>query len=344
MTPWTLPTMPPRCTDAQAASGNVAGCLLSGRGDASARGWGTPPFPRPVDGQVQPWVDVAEGASGPIVREVQQALVAAGQAIAVDGQFGPRTASAVRAFQTARGLAATGVVDAATASALGVQRTAGTWPPPGWIWRGWTYNGSPALRDWETKMSSNRRAIGSVKVGHLVLMAAALPLFEGFVREIQAGGYRIESIGGYNFRCTSNAGKTCEGLTPASLSNHAYGLAIDMNPARNPELTYRGVGGSSACATPQTTDLPRWVVQTAERWGLYWGGYGWSGGGCSGPGQQKPSVIRDPMHFEFRGTPEQARAILRVQSGHAPSGRPQTGGQPTAPPLQPAVRLGVIRG
>lgn len=291
LTPWTLPSMPPRCNDAQAASGDVAGCLLSGRGDPPARGWGTPPFPEPIPGEVLALVDVAQGATGRIVRQIQQALVAAGQPITVDGQFGPRTASAVRAVQTARGLPATGVVDAATARALGVQRTAeGTWPPPGWVRLGWTYSGSPALANWESRMVANRQAIGHVKAGRLVLAAAALPLFEGFVREIQARGYRIDSIGGYNFRCISNAGKTCEGLTSASLSNHAYGLAIDINPDRNPERTYRGVNGASACATPQQTDLPRWVVETAERWGLYWGGNGWSGGAARDPASTSPPL------------------------------------------------------
>ena len=57
------------------------------------------------------------------------------------------------------------------------------------------------------------------------------------------------------------------------------------------------------------TDIPKWVVDAAQRWGLYWGGYGWSGG-CKSPSEMKSSVLRDPMHFEFRGTVEQARAII----------------------------------
>ena len=73
-------------------------------------------------------------------------------------------------------------------------------------------------------------------------------------------------------------------------------------------MTYRGVGGGNACAVPMTSDIPRWVVQTAEKWGLYWGGYGW-GGGCASPTQIRSAVLRDTMHFEFRGTPEQALAI-----------------------------------
>ena len=66
------------------------------------------------------------------------------------------------------------------------------------------------------------------------------------------------------------------------------------------------------------TDLPRWVIQTAERWGIYWGGYGWSSG-CQDTTTERTSVYRDPPHFEFRGTPEQARAIVDFNLGNDPS-------------------------
>jgi hypothetical protein len=59
------------------------------------------------------------------------------------------------------------------------------------------------------------------------------------------------------------------------------------------------------------TNIPQWVVQTAEKWGLLWGGYGWSGG-CVSPVTVKSNVIRDPMHFEFRGTVEEAVKIASV--------------------------------
>ncbi|MEI7548666.1 MAG: hypothetical protein WCK21_11515, partial [Actinomycetota bacterium] len=81
-----------------------------------------------------------------------------------------------------------------------------------------------------------------------------------------------------------------------------------------PLVTYRGLNGASACLTPMTTDIPQWVVQVAEKWGLYWGGYGWSGG-CTSPAQVKTSATRDPMHFEFNGTPEMARAIWARNGG-----------------------------
>ncbi|MBK9969748.1 MAG: M15 family metallopeptidase [Acidimicrobiaceae bacterium] len=110
----------------------------------------------------------------------------------------------------------------------------------------------------------------------------------------------------YVFRCTASTRKDCAGLTRSSLSNHAYGLALDFNTAKNPLKTYYGVNGASACQTPMLTDVPQWVVQVAEKWGLYWGGYGWSSG-CSSPSQVKSSASRDPMHFEFNGTVAQAR-------------------------------------
>jgi hypothetical protein len=58
------------------------------------------------------------GSSGPAVRRLQSALVAAGHAISVDGDFGAQTEAAVRAFQTAAGLTADGIVGPATWSRL----------------------------------------------------------------------------------------------------------------------------------------------------------------------------------------------------------------------------------
>jgi hypothetical protein len=59
--------------------------------------------------------------TGRLVRDVQKALVALGfQVGGIDGDFGPQTAAAVRAFQLQKGLAADGEVGAFTAKALGV--------------------------------------------------------------------------------------------------------------------------------------------------------------------------------------------------------------------------------
>ncbi len=54
------------------------------------------------------------------VRKAQAALNAKGYSVAVDGRFGPNTQSAVRSFQEKNGLTASGTLDSATLSALGV--------------------------------------------------------------------------------------------------------------------------------------------------------------------------------------------------------------------------------
>jgi peptidoglycan hydrolase-like protein with peptidoglycan-binding domain len=52
------------------------------------------------------------------VRTLQHLLRARGQAVAVDGVFGPETEAAVRAFQTGKGLSADGIVGPQTWPAL----------------------------------------------------------------------------------------------------------------------------------------------------------------------------------------------------------------------------------
>jgi hypothetical protein len=190
----------------------------------------------------------------------------------------------------------------------------------GWVWSGYRYNGSPALAGWEsTYIAANSRPVGGLRAGSLQTHTAARALFEGFLDEISANGYRVREASGYSFRCTDGSGGwRCPSGDPDDLSNHAWGLAIDMNSAANPIRSYSAVGGVTACQTPIQTDLPRWVIETAEKWGLYWGGYGWNAG-CPSTETQRTIVSRDPPHFEFRGTPQQAQAIAEFNLRNDPN-------------------------
>jgi peptidoglycan hydrolase-like protein with peptidoglycan-binding domain len=75
-----------------------------------------------AQGAVTAVTGLRQGSQGDAVRAVQQALVNQGVSLAggVDGVFGAGTASALKQFQARSGLNATGVVDDATAIALGL--------------------------------------------------------------------------------------------------------------------------------------------------------------------------------------------------------------------------------
>jgi peptidoglycan hydrolase-like protein with peptidoglycan-binding domain len=70
---------------------------------------------------IAPWPLVRRGAKIFPVRPLQQLLRARSHSVAVDGIFGPRTESAVKAFQQSKGLAADGVVGPNTWPRLVVQ-------------------------------------------------------------------------------------------------------------------------------------------------------------------------------------------------------------------------------
>ncbi len=62
-----------------------------------------------------------QGSTGPVVREIQQKLAAAGfYSYDIDGIYGSRTVAAVKSYKKSRGLAVDGVCGAATLKSLGV--------------------------------------------------------------------------------------------------------------------------------------------------------------------------------------------------------------------------------
>ena len=78
------------------------------------------------------WSDVGSGARGATVAAIQRTLMNAGIFLrgGADGVFGAQTRAAVQIFQRHYGLPATGVVDTATAQAMGLYTPPPPPPPP----------------------------------------------------------------------------------------------------------------------------------------------------------------------------------------------------------------------
>lgn len=100
---------------------------------------------------------------------------------------------------------------------------------------------------------------------NLTLNRSVANRFIGFLGALWAQGYRPKSIGSFSDR--NIAGTNVKSL-------HAYGLAIDIDPSKNP-VTWNG---------QIITALPPGVGALAARYGLVWGG-NWHGS------------KRDTMHF-----------------------------------------------
>ncbi len=106
--------------------------------------------------------------------------------------------------------------------------------------------------------------------------------------------YTPQALAGIRFRNTYRGGE---------VTNHAYGIAIDVDPARN---TCCGCvppwNDAPACKRPGKSeydhmDMPECWVHAFERFGFYWLGH---------------DRLRDTMHFEFLGDPD------KIVSGASP--------------------------
>jgi hypothetical protein len=93
------------------------------------------------------------------------------------------------------------------------------------------------------------------------------PYFQGLLNDLTAQGYAINSLGGY-----ANRGNTSD---PSKLSQHAFGNAIDINPAQNPY------------GQKLITNMPGNIQSLIAKNRLYWGG-NWQ-------------TVKDAMHFEWAG-------------------------------------------
>jgi peptidoglycan hydrolase-like protein with peptidoglycan-binding domain len=128
-------TYGPRTQAAVAAAQRAQGLTPTGRYDEATRAALSTPTAPAVPGAVTaPGVDLARGATGSDVEQLQQGLVSLGYLGPADaatgpGQYGPRTEQAVRRFQAQHGLPPSGRYDAATRDWM-TRRLAGEAPPP----------------------------------------------------------------------------------------------------------------------------------------------------------------------------------------------------------------------
>lgn len=122
--------------------------------------------------------------------------------------------------------------------------------------------------------SGNPRGVGLTTIlapnGERVTVAANYAnKFSGLLKDLWNSGYHFKDVQGYNYRNIAGTN---------TLSKHATGEAIDIDPGANP-VTYNG--------RSQTYFNPNVVIPILKRYGLDWGAL-WNG-------------KKDPMHFSTGG-------------------------------------------
>jgi hypothetical protein len=130
-----------------------------------------------------------------------------------------------------------------------------------------------------------------------------LPALECVEEEIRRScaehPYKPQALAGIRYRNTYRGGE---------VTNHAYGIAIDIDPAINTCCgCVKPWNDAPLCKRPAKTEydrmaMPECWVHAFERYGFYWLGH---------------DVLRDTMHFEFLGDPDQ---ILKVASAVGDAG------------------------
>jgi hypothetical protein len=242
------------------------------------------------------------GSSGPAVATLQQRLNEEGATppLVADGVFGPRTESAVQAFQASHGLEPDGIVGPLTRAALGLAEEpergdpAGSLtdviPIPGDINPGFTFCrqatmlgtlGRPGELTENCSGVTNQRVlsllvenedVGPFRVSGLVPAVEALKRIFASVREQEPALFDV--LGTAGMLCCRRV-RTTDGSVSPNFSNHSWGTAVDIKidgqlDARNDGKALRGL---------------LMLHPFFNREGLFWGaGFG--------------GTSEDSMHFE----------------------------------------------
>lgn len=139
--------------------------------------------------------------------------------------------------------------------------------------RGWG-NGFPANRVKDMQPVE----VAGVKVS---VNRAIAPLVRFLMEETERRGYHLKAG-----QCWGYANRAIRGSKTNAPSNHSWGLAIDINAPSNPQTD------------KLVTDMPDWMPKLWKEWGFGWGG------------DYKPPTKKDAMHYEFTGTPDDARRLI----------------------------------
>lgn len=98
---------------------------------------------------------------------------------------------------------------------------------------------------------------------------------------------------GYDIEPGHTGGFVCRPIRGTDRpSNHSWGLAVDINWRNNPHRE------------ELVTDMPFWMPELWWRYRFYWGGWY----------RDRP----DAMHYEFIGTPQEARALTEAARANFP--------------------------
>lgn len=125
---------------------------------------------------------------------------------------------------------------------------------------------------------------------HRKVVPALACVEEEIKRSCAEHPYVAHALAGIRYKNTYRGGE---------VTNHAYGIAIDVDPAIN---TCCGCvppwNDAPRCKRPAKTEydrmaMPECWVHAFERFGFYWLGH---------------DILRDTMHFEFLGDPDRIRA------------------------------------
>jgi len=217
------------------------------------------PAPAPSGGGATP--TLRQGARGAAVSQLQNRLRAHGYNVSVDGDFGPATANAVRAFQRAKGLGVDGLVGPSTWAALNGGGSVAN-PPPA--------TGGARVTGYVNGRATNI-TVSSVGNGKYMRTDAANAM-NRMKADAARAGINLSVVSGFRTMAEQqylyNLYLQHRGNLAArpGYSNHQGGLSADINMPG-------GYSGSTY----------RWLANNARRYGFV------------------NDVSTEPWHWTFRG-------------------------------------------